>query len=238
MMSEDSISVIIPAFNEENNLKAAIAMVSEVVERRFDEHEIIIFNDGSTDRTGNIAEMLASRNKNIKVIHHRRPKCLGGVYKEGVKIAKMNYLILVNGKNDTSTESLDAIFALRGKADIIIPYAVNSEERPVIRKIISKSFVALLNLIFRLNLRYYNHYVLHKRALINTVNLHTDSYAFEAEALIKLIKSGHSYIEIGVIDNFENDIKTKAFKLKNMIGVVLFLFRTIYEIYFRRVATV
>ena len=237
MAAKDSISIIIPAFNEEKYLEDTAAVVLDAVKTNFSEYEIIIFNDGSTDKTGDIAERMALKNRKIKVIHHKRSKCLGGVYKEGVKIAKMNYLILVNGKNDTSAESLDAIFALRGKADIIIPYAVNSEERPVIRKIISKSFVALLNLIFRLNLHYYNHYVLHKKALINAVNLHTDSYAFEAEALIKLIKSGHSYIEIGVIDNFENDVKTKAFRLKNMAGVVLFLFRTIYEIYFRRVTT-
>jgi len=237
-MNENSISVIIPAFNEESNLEAAIAVVSEAVKRRFDEYEIIIFNDGSTDRTGNIAEMLASRNKNIKVIHHKRPKCLGGVYKEGVKIARMNYLILVNGKNDTFIESLDAIFALQGKADIIIPYAINSKERSAIRRIISKSFVTLLNFIFRLKLHYYNHYVLHKRSVINTINLHTVSYAFQAEALIKLIKSNYSYIEVGVIDNFENDIKTKAFKLKNVIAVALFLMRTIYKIYFSRKATV
>ncbi len=238
MISENSISVIIPAFNEEKNLEATIIIVSEAVKRRFNDYEIIIFNDGSTDKTGSIAERLVSQNENIKVIHHKRPKCLGGVYKEGVKIARMNYLILVNGKNDTSIESLDAIFALQGKADIIIPYAVNSRERSIVRRIISKSFVVLLNFIFRLNLHYYNHYVLHKRAFINDVNLHTDSYAFEAEALIKLIKSGHSYIEIGIIDNFENDIKTKAFKLKNIIAVALFLGKTIYEIYFRKESTI
>jgi len=238
MPSENSISVIIPAFNEEENLETSIATVSEAVKRKFDEYEIIVFNDGSTDRTGDMAEILASRNENVKVIHHKKPKCLGGVYKEGIKLARMNYLILVNGKCDTTQESLDKIFALRGKADIIIPHTINSKERPVLRRIISKTFISLLNIVFRLKLQYYNHYVLHKRAIINSIDISTDSYAFQAEVLIKLIKSGYSYIEVGVIDNFENDTKTKAFKLQNLMGVILFLVRTMHEIYFKRTTAI
>jgi hypothetical protein len=82
-------------------------------------------------------------------------------------------------------------------------------------------------------LKYYNHYVLHKREIINSININTVSYAFQAEALIKLIKRGHSHIEVGVRDDFSNDVPSKAFRLSNIIGVAFFLFRTFDEVYFR-----
>lgn len=232
MVNKNSISIIVPALNEEKNLEAAVTTILTTVEKIFDEYEIIIFNDGSTDKTGEIADTLTDGNKNIRVFHNKTSQCLGGVYKQGRKIAKMTYLMLVNGKNDIATESLDKIFALREKYDMVIPYTLNFKERPVIRVFFSKSFVGLLNTIFCLNLKYFNHYVLHRKELINSIDIKTDSYAFQAEALIKLIKSGYTYTEVGVTDKFEKGIKTKAFRINNIREVFLFFLRMIYEYYF------
>lgn len=233
MPIEDSLSVLIPALNEEGNLEATVSTVSAAVKKWFADYEIIIFNDGSTDKTSQIADRLVNQYSYVRVIHHRVSTCLGGIYKEGIKLAKMHYVILVNGKNDISENELDKILRLKGQADMIIPHPINAQQRPITRKMFSKSFVWVLNAIFKLNLRYYNHYVLHNRKIVNSIYIQTNSYAFQAEALIKLIKSGHNYTQVGVIDNFKNDIKTKAFSLKNIMGVNLFLIRMIYEIYFK-----
>jgi glycosyltransferase involved in cell wall biosynthesis len=236
IVSKDSISVIIPALNEERNLEATVRVVVDAVKKIFEEYEIIIFNDGSTDRTAEVADKLAQGNENIAVIHHPRSCCLGGVYKQGIKLAKMTYIILVSGKDDTTAESLSRIFSLRGKADIIISFVskVSGEKRSLIRNLFSRFFVLVLNSIFRLKLRYYNHWVLHKRAIINSLDIKTNSYAYQAEVLIKLIKSGYSYREVGVISKMKKGIKSKAFTFYNLFGVLLFLFRTIYEIYLKK----
>jgi len=233
-IKKDSISVIIPALNEEKHLGNTISVVLGAVKDIFDNYEIIIFNDGSTDRTGEIADMLAEKYNYVKVIHYKKPICIGGIYKRGIKLAKMDYLIRINGKDDITKENLGKIFSLRRRADIIIPYTVNSNERPLSRRIISKVFTLLLNTLFRLNLQYYNHYVLYKRAVVSSINLRTNSYAFQAEILIKLIRSGFSYVEVAVEDKFENDVKTKAFYHHNIFGVILFLFKMIEEIYIKK----
>ena len=229
MAKPDSISVIIPALNEERTLEPSINTVLEAVRNNFSEYEIIIFNDGSTDRTGIIADSLAAQNKNITVVHHNKSICIGGVYKKGQKSARMEYLILVNGKNDISVSALNKIFALHGKYDIIIPYLSNLRERSFARRIIAKVFVALLNAIFRLKIKYYNHFVLHRRSIVNSIDIRTNSYAYQAEALIKLIKSGYSYVEVGVTGIFEKDTETKAFRIRNILEVGLFFMRLIIQ---------
>lgn len=234
-MKKKSISIIIPALNEEENLEATVTTVCNVAQRRFEEYEILIFNDGSTDSTGEIADKLASRNECVRVIHHHRSHCLGAIYKEGRALAKMNYLILVNGKCDIPEDNLDRIFVLQGKADIIIPYTLNIQERSLFRRTCSKTFVLLLNFLFGLRLKYYNHYILHKRDVINSIDIYTDSYAFQAEALIKLIKAGHTYIEVGVMARFQKGIKTKAFRLNNVVGIFMFIVKMIYKVYFSKV---
>jgi len=227
MASNNSISVIVPALNEEGKLEGLVNTVLESVEKNFDEYEILIFNDGSRDRTGEVADRLARQNQRIKAFHNEDPKCIGWIYQSGRQVATKYYLMLVNGKGDTYVESLDRIFALKGKYDIIIPYTLNLEERSFLRKAFSKTFVFLLNKMFCLDLKYFNHYVLHKREIINSINIQTNSYAFQAEALIKLIKAGHSYVEVGVMDKFEKGVKTKAFKIQNVIEVSKFFIRMI-----------
>ncbi|MCF7916167.1 MAG: glycosyltransferase family 2 protein [Candidatus Omnitrophica bacterium] len=229
-----SISVIIPALNEEKNLEVTTKMVRQAVEKRFDEYEVFIYDDGSTDNTGIIANRIARNDNHFKVIQHKKPKCIGKIYKEGVKLAKMNYVILINGKCDINQYELDKIFKLVGTADMIIPYTLNLKERAFARIVISKIFASILNILFGLKLKYYNHFVLHKREIINSINIKTDSYAFQAEALIKLIKKGYSYIEIGIVDRFEKGIKTKAFSFQNVFLVLVFFVIIIFEIYFKK----
>lgn len=227
MKRHSSITVIIPAFNEEKYLESTLRVVTDSVKSNFKDYEILVFNDGSADRTGEIADDLAKQLENITVIHHKEPICLGSVFKKGLSVATKEYLIRINGKNDITRDNLDRIFSMCGEADLIIPYQINANERALFRRVASKCFTNILNTLTGLNLRYYNHYVLHRKEILNNISICTDSYAFQAEVLIKLIKSGHSYIEVGVTDNFDNDVKTRAFCLENLLGVSRFLFNVI-----------
>lgn len=234
MISDNSISVIVPALNEEKSIEITIKTVANAVKKRFDQFEILIFDDGSRDRTPKIVDRLAGEHDYIRVFHQEKPVCIGRIYKEGIKLAKMNYLVRINGKHDITEENLDKIFILAGSKDLVIPYMTNTPDRSFFRRSISKVFTIILNSIFGLKLKYYNHYVVCKRSLLETIELQTDSYAFQAEILIKLIKSGCSYIEVPVEDKFEKNVKTKAFNFANAAGIALFLFRMVYQVYLKR----
>ena len=234
MISENSISVIVPARNEEKSIEITIKTIYEAVKARFNQYEILIFDDGSTDRTAEIVDQLAVAHDYIRVFHHQKPICIGGIYKKGIKLARMNYLMRINGKHDITVENLDKIFSLSGTRDLVIPYMTNIRERSLFRICVSKAFTGLLNFIFGLKLKYYNHYVLCKCSALNAIKIQTNSYAFQAEILIKLIKSGCSYIEVPVEDKFDKHARTWAFKFNNIVGVTMFLLRLIYEVYAKK----
>jgi len=229
MTGKDSISVIVPALNEEKDIANTIETILNALRRNFSEYEIIIFDDGSTDKTGEITDKLADTYDCIRVFHHKKPICVGGIYKKGASLARMNYLMRINGKNDITGENLDKIFALAGVKDLVIPYMTNSRERSLFRRSVSRVFTVLVNFIFGLDLKYYNHYVLCKRSAVNSIDLKTDSYAFQAEILVKLIKSGCTYVEVPVEDKFDKCAKTKAFNFTNISGVAVSLLKLAYE---------
>ncbi len=228
-----SISFIIPALNEEGNLASAIQEALGAVDENFSDYEFLIFDDGSSDNTGKVADELAARNKNIKVIHNGRTRGFGYNYREGVRLAKCDYIIMIPGDNEVPGSSIKEILRHTGEADIIIPYITNEEVRSPFRRIISRAGVAFINLLFGLRIRYYNGPVLHKSGVIKSVPLTTSGFAYQIEALVRLLKSGYSYVQVGMNIQIRKYGTTKIFRIKNLASVLKAIIKLFWEINFR-----
>lgn len=230
-----SISIIVPCLNEEGNLRGTIACVKEALDSsgRFSSHEILIFNDFSTDRTGEIAEEIKRQESGIRVIHNPRNMGFGYNYTEGVRLAKKDYIIMVPGDNEIPAEAIERVFALAGTADIVIPYTANTGVRPLSRRIISWLFVKLMNGAFGLRLRYYNGTCLIRSSLLKKVPLKTWGFAYMASILVRLIRSGASFVETGVNIRSRESGRTKAFTARNIFSVVNALAALFWEVRIR-----
>jgi dolichol-phosphate mannosyltransferase len=227
----NTLSVAVPARDEEANLEEAVAVMIPVIERHFSDYEIFIYDDGSSDRTGEIAEQLAAQYEHVSAFHNRPSIGLGGVVREGLKRAGMEYFMYIDGKAATTAAALDLIFAARTEADLVVPYMANRGERSLGRRVVSRLFVAILNTTFRLDLQYYNHLLLCRTEVARRANVRTASYAFQAERTIKLIKSGCSYVQVGVEDRYDlPGRRTKAFHLRNVLGVAAFYIHVLRDV--------
>jgi len=222
-VGRDGVTVIVPALDEECDLESAVRTALDVAPRHASTVEVLVFDDGSRDGTGAIADRLAAADPRVRAIHHDRPMGPGAVFLRGVAAARTSHVIVVQGKDDTPAEALDAILGRRGRADAIVPYTLNSGDRPLVRRALSAAFVAALNAATGLRLRYYNHSVLHRTDLVRTVPVRTSSYAYQAEVLIDLLRRGCSYEEVGVTDRFDPGRRTRAFRPANVIGVAGFV---------------
>ena len=224
-----TVTIFIPAFNEEKNIEGAVESALNVVKTRSADYEIIILDAFSSDKTGEIADRLASENKNIRVIHRKKWLGLGANYMEGARQASMDYFVLFPGDNEISGVSLSESLALLSETDIIIPYTMNTEVRAPHRRIISKAFVILLNTLFNLKLRYYNGNAVYKTKVLKNLTINSQDFAYNAEILIKLIKSGHSYLETGMkIKPITN--KTALFNIRNIFGVIKTISLLFYDV--------
>lgn len=84
------LSIIIPAYNEEESIEKVISELKETVDQ---EYEIIVVNDGSTDQTENILENI----KDIKLINHPYNKGYGASLKSGIRKAQGEYILIIDG---------------------------------------------------------------------------------------------------------------------------------------------
>lgn len=210
---------MVPALNEQVNIEKTISEILKGLKGKLDDYEILIFNDGSKDKTGDIANSLSKKNKKIKVIHHKKPQGMGSCYREGLSKAKFEYYMYIPGDNQFPSAALSRMIAKIGQADIIIPYVTNMNIRPLSRQLLSASFTKILNAAFGLNVSYYNGTVIHKAELLKTALPKTDGHAYQAEILVRLLKNGATFKEIGYDMYERKGGSTSAFKWKNVKSV-------------------
>jgi len=225
-----TISFIIPALNEEQVVGAVIEQVMEKVAGNFLDYEVILVNDGSTDRTGQIMEEAAARHERVRVLHNPRNLGFGNSYTRGLADARMDYVMLLCGDGGLPTASLPAIFEKIGAADIVIPWMTNLREiKSLGRYLLSQAYTILLNTAFGLRLHYYNGLPVHRRDLLQTITITSGGFGFQAEILVKLIKSGCSYVEVAV-KGAEEKGRSFALRISNWLSVGRTIFHLAREV--------
>jgi len=233
-----SLSIIVPCYNEGKNIRGTIESINASIDAvdKFGSTEILIFNDKSTDDTGAVAKGLAREFKNIRVIHNERNMGFGYNYTEGVRQASKDYILMVPGDNEIPSEAITNIFSNVGRADIIIPYTINPEVRPLPRRILSRAFVILFNTLFALSLRYYNGPCVIKAELLKKVPMTTHGFAYMAAILVRLLKSGASFMEVPMAIQYRESGDSKALRPRNIISVLSTILSLFWEVRFARSA--
>ncbi len=227
------LSIIVPAYNEENGLEVAVGSLFRLLSDNAmdNDSEILIFNDCSQDKTGEIADRLSQKISIVRVFHNERNKGLGFNFREGAKQSRGKYVTWFPGDNENLPQSFVDTVSRIGEADIIIPYTDNMEVRPLSRRIVSSLYTFLNNLFFGLNLKYYNGLSIYRRdVLLAVLPKVGDSFAFSAQILIILLKSGASFVEVPIKIQPKPGGKSSAFRVRNIIGVIKAIFSLFWRI--------
>ena len=216
---EKSISLVMPAYNEEDTLEFSVMSACVKLEQYGFDYEIFIFDDASSDKTGEIADRLASKDPKIKVIHNAKNMNLGFNFARGIEMASKEYAGLLPCHGQTAAQSFDNLLSSLSKADVIITYIGNPEARPRIRNIVSRINVRIVNVLFGLNLKYY-HLNFYRTRILKKIPTSTNSYAIMVELLVYAVKSGASYLEVPFFLRKRQSGKSKALRPKNIINIL------------------
>ena len=218
MASLPTFCFVIPCFNEQDNVGPTVGSVREAMGSRGD-YEIVLVNDASTDRTLERMQALAAADPRIRVLDNPSNLGFGGSYKRGARAATATYVMMLPGDDGFPAQSITEIVSHAGEADMIIPIVTNPGARSWLRAFASKGFTTLLNWMFWLNVGYYNGAVLQRNELLRGIEITTNSFAYQAEALVKLIARGATYEHCHVRIQERAAGRSSALSLKNQIAV-------------------
>lgn len=231
-MSRDT-TIIIACLNEEENVLGAYQTVVEAAANAgIDDIEILIFNDGSTDRTGAVIDDIAAKDSRVKAIHNGVNRGFGYNFIRGVELSSKAYVAVFPGDNEIAPVSVNKIMAHIGMADVVIPHTINMEIRPYSRRFLSRLFTLIMNSLFCCELQYYNGPCVHRRSLLKEHGPSTFGFAFQAVTLTKLIRSGFSFIEVDMYLQPKPSYRSSALRISNVLRVGQAIAKLFYEVYF------
>jgi glycosyltransferase involved in cell wall biosynthesis len=202
-MKVKELSVFFPAYNEEVALKETIEKADKILKKTAEEYEIIIVNDGSKDKTGEIADRLAKKNKLIRVIHHPQNRGYGAALKSGFYQAKYPWIVFTDADGQFDFSEITKFFETQEKtgADLVIGYYFKRKV-PFYRILASKYLWELpVFLLFGLKVKDIDcgFKLVRKEVIEKIPKLEAERGPFiTTELLVKAKKAGFKITEIGV----------------------------------------
>jgi len=186
MKNSYSLSVVLPAYNEEGSIEQTIkeSVVFVKQQNKFEADEIIIVDDGSTDQTANILKKLEDI-EFLKIITHPKNIGFGGAIVSGIKQAQYSWLLIMDSDGQFKINSLQEITDYLLEYDIIAGYRRRRADA-FYREFLGKIYTFLACLLFGLTLKDVNcGFKLFKKETLNLNGAHYHAGVFYTDIFIK-----------------------------------------------------
>ena len=193
-----SLSVVLPAYNEEENVESAVEQVSAVAQQLGMDYEIILVNDGSADRTGEIARELMQRIPNFRLVEHYPNRGYGGALRAGFAAAAKDLITFVPADKQFVFGEIDRLLEGLSEADIVSGYRANRQDT-FIRKLNGFGWNTLVRLLFGYLCRDIDcGFKLFRREVLEHVTLVSDGAMIDTEFLAGARARGFRIAEVPV----------------------------------------
>ncbi|HVT72651.1 MAG TPA: glycosyltransferase family 2 protein [Lacunisphaera sp.] len=192
-----ALSVVLPAFNEEALLDGCVRQLHAALAALGVPAQIVIVNDGSRDRTAEIADRLAAGLPGVEAVHQAN-QGIGGAFRTGVRRAVGEYLILWPADMPAEPADLAPYAAHFGRADVIVGVRRSRVGYNPLMRFNAWLYPQLVAALFGLRLRDVNWIHAYRRELFTRITLTQRGIPMLVEALVRLRDLGATFVEVDV----------------------------------------
>jgi Glycosyltransferases involved in cell wall biogenesis len=236
---EVDLTVVVTCYNEHKFILDTLDLLTSALDQWGGRYEVIVMDDCSTDHSAELVENYIAKRALTRLRLHRNQTNLGfgGNFVEGAFLGRGKYYRLCCGDNAESAEAFAHIFSLIGKADLIIPYQVQSEVsgRSWQRRVLSRLFTGIVNLLSGNHILYYNSLPVFRREHVIRFPPQTLGFGFQADIVTRMLQQDITYLQSR--HRGPRELKGKdstALTMRNLLSVV----HTFAEIAIRRVSAI
>lgn len=192
------LSIVLPCYNEEQNVEAMVADARRAAQAFSDDHEIVVVDDGSSDRTGQIAAALAARSGSVRLVTHPRNRGYGGAVRSGLAAARKEWVLLTDGDRQFDMMQLEAFVPRTATADLVAGRRADRAD-PFGRRVAAHAWNLLVRRLFKLPLRDVDcAFKLIRRTLLEPIELTADGAMISTELVVKCARGGGRVAELDV----------------------------------------
>ena len=196
------LSYFFPAHNEEANLEGLVEEALAALPAIAETFEIIAVNDGSKDRTREIADRLAAAHPGVvRVVHHEVNRGYGGALRSGFEASRYELLAFTDGDRQFKVADLARLtdrLAQGDHPDVVVGYRIKRAD-PLIRIVYARTYKLANRIFFGLRVRDVDCACkLFRREALDGVRVESAGAFFSAELLVKTLKADRTIAEVGV----------------------------------------
>lgn len=196
--SSHSLSVVLPAYNEEQVIASTIADVLDVLSTWRMDVEVLVVNDGSTDRTGAIVAALADAHPRVRLITHPINQGYGAALVSGFAAATKELTFFMDADGQFDIRDLQQFFTFIDEYNAVIGYRLDRQDSWM-RKLNAWGWKRLIGWVLGVHVRDIDcAFKLLHTEFLHQYPLETRGAMINAELLYRLTQAGYSYREIGV----------------------------------------
>jgi glycosyltransferase involved in cell wall biosynthesis len=193
-----SVSIVLPAYNEDANVQQALAEATAMAERLFAEHEIIVVDDGSHDRTAELARAVVQRDPRVRVISHGRNHGYGEALRTGFLASRLDFVFFTDADLQFDVNELERFLPYVGTVDVVAGYRINRQDSHS-RRLMAYAWNLLMRVLFYVPVRDIDcAFKLLDRRILAEVDIESVGAMVNTELMVKLGRKGASVVEVGV----------------------------------------
>ncbi len=196
--SSHSLSVVLPAYNEEQVIASTVADVLDMLNTWRMDVEVLVVNDGSTDRTGAIVAALVAAHPRVHLITHPTNQGYGAALVSGFAAATKELTFFMDADGQFDIRDLQQFFPFIDEYNAVIGYRLDRQDSWM-RKLNAWGWKSLIGWVLGVHVRDIDcAFKLLHTEFLHQYPLETRGAMINAELLYRLTRAGYSYREIGV----------------------------------------
>ena len=213
-----SLSVFFPAYNDAPSLPALIHRTFEVLHEHVADYEVIVVNDGSRDRTGEVLEELRSQYApHMRVITHETNRGYGGALRTGFAAATKEFVFYTDGDGQYDVGELPLLLERVGPRTGLVNGYKEERHDPAHRIWIGHAYNIFARTLFRIRLRDIDcDYRLIRRSLLQALRLTATSGTICVELVRKIELSGCDVVELPVHHYERKHGRSQFFRVRSL----------------------
>ncbi len=184
----ERLVVLVPCLNEEHTIDGSIASIQETVPELDLEVEVLMIDDGSTDRTRDRMEALCAQHENCHMVVNPKNLGVGRTVIDAYELVPPRAWVTVfPGDNELVFSSIKSHLAVRSDYDVVLGYLANPVIRPLRRRAASQAFSMVARALYGFPYRYLNGFKLYRVEAFKGIEVVSRGHAFAAELIAKAL---------------------------------------------------
>ncbi len=193
-----SVSFVLPAYNEEENIDKAIADTVAIATRHCSTFEVIVVDDGSSDRTAELVVDNAHRHPQVRLVRHPTNLGYGQALRSGFADARLDYVFYTDADNQFDMDELPLLLAWADQADVVAGFR-RARQDPFMRRANAWAWNRLVRALFYVPVRDIDcAFKLYRREPLAAVDVESRGAMIDTEIMVKLARRGSAIVEVGV----------------------------------------